>query len=247
MKTVLITGATSGIGRSTAELFLENGWKVIATGRRQERLAKLQEVFDTERLHTLCFDVQDSAATLSLLEKVPAEFSKIDVLVNNAGLGLGTLPAHQVALADWTTMIDTNITALVSLTHHLLPTLIEQQGLIVNLSSVAGTYPYLGGNVYGATKAFVRQFSLGLRSDLRGTAVRVTSLEPGMVETEFTGIRMRNPEAAAERFSNVKALTARDMARTILWVAEQPPHVNINAIEMMPTQQSFAGFHVEQN
>jgi serine 3-dehydrogenase len=169
------------------------------------------------------------------------------VLVNNAGLGLGTLPAHQVALADWTTMIDTNITALVSLTHHLLPTLIEQQGLIVNLSSVAGTYPYLGGNVYGATKAFVRQFSLGLRSDLRGTAVRVTSLEPGMVETEFTGIRMRNPEAAAERFSNVKALTAGDMARTILWVAEQPPHVNINAIEMMPTQQSFAGFHVEQN
>jgi serine 3-dehydrogenase len=169
----------------------------------------------------------------------------IDLLINNAGLALGTQPAQKADLAAWHTMIATNVTALVTLTHTLLPGLVERQGAVINLSSVAATYPYPGGNVYGGTKAFVEQFSLGLRSDLHGTGVRVTSIEPGMVETEFTTVRTGGDQAASDAlYRGATPMTAEDIAATMLWVATLPPHLNINRLELMPVSQSFAGFQV---
>ena len=245
-RTALVTGATSGIGEAMTHRLVNDGWYVIATGRRRERLDALQAALPAGRCMPLCFDIQDAAARSAAIDMVLADVDGLDLLVNNAGLALGTAPAQQVDPADWHTMIATNVVGLVAISHALLPALIARRGLIVNLSSVAGTYSYPGGNVYGATKAFVRQFSLGLRCDLVGTGVRVTSLEPGMVETEFTGIRRRDPDAAREFYAGVNALQADDMARMVAWIAEQPEHVNINAIEVMPTGQTWAGFHVER-
>lgn len=245
MKTVLVTGATAGIGEACARAFVEAGWRVIATGRRAERLDALVEELGADRVHPCVFDVRDEAARDAALADLPAEFSTIDCLVNNAGLALGTAKAQDADLGDWKTMIETNVTALISLTHALLPKLIESKAVIVNLSSVAATYPYTGGNVYGGTKAFVRQFSLGLRSDLSGTGVRVTSIEPGMVETEFTLVRTGGDQAASDTlYAGVNPLTGTDIADVVFWVASQPPHVNINALELMPVNQSFAGFQV---
>ncbi|MDE8650831.1 SDR family NAD(P)-dependent oxidoreductase [Novosphingobium album (ex Liu et al. 2023)] len=245
MKTVLVTGATAGIGEACARTFARAGWRVIATGRRAERLDALVAEFGADVIHPCLFDVRDEAARDIALDSLPAEFAGIDCLVNNAGLALGTSPAQASDLADWKVMIDTNVTALVSLTHKLLPGLIARKGGIVNLSSVAATYPYTGGNVYGASKAFVRQFSLGLRSDLAGTGVRVTSIEPGMVETEFTLVRNGGDQAASDQlYAGVNPLTGADIAETVLWVASLPPHMNINALELMPVNQSFAGFQV---
>lgn len=169
--------------------FAAAGWKVIATGRRAERLQALAAELPAGQVHTAAFDMRDARALSDAIDAVPAAFADIDVLVNNAGLALGTAPAQQADLAQWQQMIDTNVTALVTLTHRLLPALIARRGAIINIASVAATYPYTGGNVYGGTKAFVQQFSLGLRSDLHGTGVRVTSIEPGMAETEFTLVR----------------------------------------------------------
>lgn len=181
------------------------------------------------------------------LDALPERFAGIDLLVNNAGLALGTRPAQEAELVDWHTMIDTNVRALVTLTHALLPTLIARKGAIINLSSVAGRYPYPGGNVYGGTKAFVTQFSLGLRSDLHGTGVRVTSIEPGMAETEFTLVRTHGDQAASDRlYAGAHPMTAEDIAEAIFWVATLPPHVNVNRLELMPTSQSFAGFQVHR-
>jgi len=194
------------------------------------------------------FDVRDEAAMRAALDAVPAQFRNIDLLVNNAGLAQGTLPAQKAEITDWHTMIDTNVRALVVLTHALLPTLIERQGAIVNISSTAATYPYTGGNVYGGTKAFVSQFSLGLRADLHGTGVRVTALEPGMAETEFTLVRTHGDQAASEAlYKGAHPMTAEDIAETIWWVANLPPHLNINRLEMMPTRQSFAGFQIARD
>lgn len=163
----------------------------------------------------------------------------------NAGLALGTAPAQEARLDDWKTMIETNVTALVSLTHKLLPALVERRGAVINIASVAATYPYVGGNVYGGTKAFVRQFTLGLRSDLHGTGVRVTSIEPGMVETEFTLVRTGGNRDAHDRlYGGAEPMTADDIAETVCWVAARPPHLNINALELMPVSQSYAGFQV---
>lgn len=242
--TILITGATSGFGQATVRRFAKEGWKVIGTGRRAERLealaAELGSVF-----HGLAFDITDEDATEKALAALPDDFREIDILVNNAGLALGTAPAPQVALKDWQTMVDTNITGLLNITHHLLPTLIERKGIVVNLASVAAHYPYTGGNVYGGTKAFLRQFSLGLRSDLHGKGVRVTSIEPGMCETEFTLVRTGgNQEASDNLYKGVNPITADDIANTIYWVASQPKHININSLELMPVNQSFAGFQV---
>jgi serine 3-dehydrogenase (NADP+) len=171
----------------------------------------------------------------------------VDVLVNNAGLALGTAPAFEADLEQWRTMIDTNVTGLVTLTYRLLPTLIERKGAIINISSVAATYPYSGGNVYGATKAFVRQFSLGLRSDLHGKGVRVTSIEPGMAETEFTLVRTGGNEAASEKtYKGANPMTGEDIAETLFWVADLPPHLNVNRLEIMPVSQSFAGFQIDR-
>ena len=181
------------------------------------------------------------------LSALPESFRGIDVLVNNAGLALGTAPAQQASLEDWQTMIDTNITGLVTLTHRLLPGLIERKGAIINLSSVAADYPYPGGNVYGATKAFVQQFSLGLRSDLHGTGVRVTSIEPGMAETEFYLVRTRGNQADSDTFyRGAHPLTAEDIAGAVYWVATLPPHININRLELMPVNQSWAGFQINR-
>ena len=244
MRTAFITGGTSGIGEATVRAFVAAGWRVVTTGRRTERLAALRESLG-DAVRTLAVDVRDSAAMEAAIDGLPAEFATIDLLVNNAGLALGTAPAQDAKIDDWQTMIDTNISALVAVTRTLLPRLIERKGAIVNLSSVAATYPYSGGNVYAGTKAFVRQFSLGLRADLHGTGVRVTSIEPGMVETEFTVIRTGGDQAASDKlYGGVDPMTGADIAATLLWVAELPPHLNINTLELMPVNQSFAGFAV---
>lgn len=245
MKTALVTGATSGIGEACARAFVAAGWRVIGTGRRAERLDALKAELGADTFHAAIFDVRDEAARDAAFAALPAEFAGIDCLVNNAGLALGTEPAQSASLDSWKTMIDTNVTALVSLTHKLLPALVARKGAIVNLSSVAATYPYTGGNVYGGTKAFVHQFSLGLRSDLAGTGVRVTSIEPGMVETEFTLVRTGgNQQASDNLYGGANPMTAEDIAGTVLWVATLPAHLNINTLELMPVSQSFAGFQV---
>jgi serine 3-dehydrogenase (NADP+) len=244
-KTALITGATAGIGEAAARAFVAAGWRVIATGRRAERLEALVASLGADKVHAAVFDIRDEAARDHALAGLPGAFRGVDLLVNNAGLALGTNPAQTADLAQWKTMIDTNVTALASLTHKLLPALIARRGAIINVSSVAATYPYTGGNVYGGTKAFVKQFSLGLRSDLHGTGVRVTSIEPGMVETEFTIVRTGGDKAASNAFyRGAKPMTGEDIAAAMLWVAELPPHLNINSLELMPVTQSFAGFQV---
>ena len=243
--TALITGASSGFGAAAARRFVAAGWRVIATGRRADRLQMLVDELGAARVHAAVFDIRDATAMATALDALPADFRDIDLLVNNAGLALGTLPAQQASLDDWRTMIDTNITSLVTLTHRLLPALIARKGAIVNISSIAGSYPYPGGNTYGGTKAFVTQFSLGLRSDLHGTGVRVTSIEPGMAETEFTLVRTHGDQSASEKlYTGASPMTAEDIAETIFWVASLPPHLNINRLELMPVTQSFAGFQV---
>ena len=246
-KTILITGATAGFGAAAVARFIDSGWRVIATGRRAERLQALVDRHGGERLLVAAFDIRDADAMEAALASIPGPFRDIDVLVNNAGLALGTAPAQQADLAQWRQMIDTNVTALATLTHALLPTLIERRGAIINISSIAGTYPYPGGNVYGGTKAFVSQFSLGLRSDLHGTGVRVTSIEPGMAETEFTLVRTGGDQAASDiLYEGARPMTADDIAGVIHYVATLPPHLNINRLEIMPVSQSFAGFQVHR-
>lgn len=241
--TALVTGATSGIGAATVRALAGAGWQVVGTGRRADRLDTLAgEIGDA--MHPLPFDIGDDGAIAAALAALPERFRAMDLLVNNAGLALGTAPAQQADLAQWRRMVDTNITGLMTITHALLPALIARKGMIVNIGSVAGTYPYPGGNAYGGTKAFVRQFSLGLRSDLHGTGVRVTCIEPGMVETEFTLVRTGSQQASDALYGNARPMTAEDIASTILWVAGQPPHLNVNSIELMPVTQSFAGFQV---
>lgn len=247
MKTALITGATSGIGAATARRFVAGGWRVIATGRRADRLGALADELGHDRLLPLAFDMRDEVEREAAVAGLPEAFAVIDLLVNNAGLALGTAPAQAASLADWTTMVDTNITSVLALTHRLLPGLVERRGAIVNLSSVAASYPYTGGNVYGATKAFIRQFSLNLRADLHGTGVRVTAIEPGMVETEFTAVRTGSQAASDTLYTGANPMTGEDIADTIWWVATLPPHLNINTLELMPVSQSFAGFQVSRD
>ncbi len=245
--TVLITGATSGFGQAAARRFIGEGWKVVGTGRRAERLERLGGELGG-RFHGAIFDITDEQAMAAVIGTLPDGFRDIDVLVNNAGLALGTTPAPQVPLEDWKTMVDTNVTGLLAITHLLLPGLIERRGMIVNLSSVAAHWPYSGGNVYAATKAFLRQFSLGLRSDLHGKGVRVTSIEPGLCESEFTLVRTGGDREAYDRlYGGAHALQPEDIANTIFWVASQPPHVNINSLEIMPVSQSWAGFQVHKD
>ena len=243
-KTAFITGATSGFGRAAAKRFVEAGWQVVGSGRRAERLDALHAELG-DAFHPACFDIRDEAAVRAALDALPQKFRGIDLLVNNAGLAQGTKPAQEAQLSDWRTMIDTNITALVTLTHALLPVLIERKGAIVNVSSTAANYAYAGGNVYGGSKAFVSQFSLNLRADLHGTGVRVTALEPGMAETEFTLVRTHGDQSASDAlYAGVDAMSANDIADTIFWIATLPPHLNVNRLEMMPTRQSFAGFQL---
>ncbi|MDT0576758.1 SDR family NAD(P)-dependent oxidoreductase [Croceicoccus sp. F390] len=247
IRTALVTGATSGIGEACARAFVAAGWQVIATGRRGERLRSLRDALGDSVL-PLAFDIRDDAARAAALAGLPERFAAIDCLINNAGLALGTGPAQAADPGDWQTMVDTNIGALLAMTHVLLPRLIERRGAIINLSSVAATYPYPGGNVYAATKAFVTQFSLALRADLGGTGVRVTSIEPGMVETEFTLVRTGGDQDASHAlYGGMQPMTGDDIAATVLWVAQLPPHLNINRLELMPVAQSFGPFQVARN
>lgn len=241
-KTVLITGATAGIGQAAARAFAGAGWRVIGTGRRADRLDALKAELG-DAFTPLTFDVRDTAARDAALDGVGA----IDCLINNAGLAAGLDKAQDASLDNWRKMIDTNVTALVEITHKLLPGLIERRGAIINLSSVAASYPYPAGNVYAGTKAFVRQFSLDLRCDLAGTGVRVTSIEPGMVETEFTLVRTGSQQASDDLYRGADPMTGEDIANTMLWVATLPPHLNINALELMPVNQSWQGFAVNRN
>jgi serine 3-dehydrogenase len=244
-KTVLITGATAGFGRATARRFIQGSWNVIGTGRRAKRLRELQEELGDGFL-PLEIDMRDREAVESLAG-LSQPRSEIDLLLNNAGLAP---PTAALPDTDWDRIeqvIDTNITGLVALTRVLLPKLIERRGQIINLSSVAATYPYKGGAVYAGTKAFVRQFSLDLRCDLAGTGVRVTSVEPGMAETEFTLVRTDGDKEASDKlYAGMNPLTAEDHAELFWWLANLPPHININTIELMPVSQSWAGFTVSR-
>lgn len=246
--TILITGATAGIGAAAARLFVRSGWKVIGTGRRHDRLEQLVSELGAGNFYPMALDIREEAAVAAAIESLPPAFLHIDALINNAGLAKGSAPAQDASLSDWRQVIDTNIVGLLAITKALLPTLIERRGLIINLSSVAATYPYRGGNVYAASKAFVRQLSLNLRSDLHGTGVRVTSIEPGMVETEFTLVRNGGDQTASDAlYRGMNPMTAEDLAATLLWVAEQPSHLNVNSIELMPVTQSFAGFEIARS
>ncbi|KAF1723627.1 MAG: SDR family NAD(P)-dependent oxidoreductase [Pseudoxanthomonas sp.] len=246
-RTALITGATSGFGAAAVRRFVAAGWRVIATGRRADRLQALVDALGADKVHAAAFDIRDETALDAALDALPAAFRDIDLLVNNAGLALGTAPAQQASLDDWRTMIETNVLALVTVTRRLLPLLVERKGAIINIGSIAGSYPYPGGNTYGGTKAFVRQFSLGLRSDLHGTGVRVTDIEPGMAETEFTLVRTHGDQSASDKlYAGAQPMTADDIAEQIFYVATLPPHLNINRLEIMPVTQSFAGFQVHR-
>jgi serine 3-dehydrogenase (NADP+) len=245
-KTVFITGATAGIGAASSRKFVEAGWRVIGTGRRHDRLDALAAELG-EAFHPLGLDMTTTDHFADAIDSLPAPFGAIDLLINNAGLAPPMSPLQDAPQGPLDTVLETNIDGLVALTRTLLPGLIERKGAIINLSSVAATYPYRGGAVYAGSKAFVRQFGLGLRCDLAGTGVRVTSIEPGMVETEFTLVRTGGDQAASDAlYANMNPMTAEDIADTIFWVATLPPHVNINALELMPTSQSWAGFTVER-
>ena len=244
----LVTGASSGIGEAVARRYAAAGVKVIAAARREERLGGLVDDFGEDLIFVSVLDVRDLAAIEQLVTSLPPAFADVDVLVNNAGLALGLEPAQDAVLDNWERMIETNCTGLVYMTRALLPGMVaRRRGHVVNMGSIAGTYPYPGGNVYGATKAFVHQFSLGLRADLHGTGVRVTSIEPGLIGgTEFSEVRFGDAEKAAGVYAGTKPLGPEDIATAVEWVTSQPEHVNVNVLELMPVGQSFAALPVER-
>ncbi len=245
--TILITGATAGFGAAAARRFAKDGAKLVLAGRRKERLDELKAEL-TVPVHTLVLDVRERAGVEKAISGLPAEFAAIDVLVNNAGLAQGLDPAHKANLDDWDVMVDTNIKGLMYVARAVLPGMVERKrGHIINLGSVAGTYPYPGGSVYGGSKAFVEQFSLNLRNDLGGSNVRVTCIEPGMCDTEFSTVRFKGDKGKADAvYQGMKPLSADDIAYQIHWVASLPAHVNINTLEIMPVAQSWAGFAVHR-
>lgn len=245
--TVFVTGASSGFGAAIARRYAKEGAKIVAAARRLDRLQALAGEFGRERILPLELDVGDRATVAAAVADLPEAFAQVDVLVNNAGLALGLSPAPGADLDDWDRMIRTNCAGLAYVTRALLPGMrARDRGHVVNIGSVAGTYPYPGGNVYGATKAFVRQFSLNLRSDLHGTGVRVTCIEPGLCSgTEFSEVRFGGDrERVAAVYAGMTPLTPEDIAETVAWVSAQPPHVNVNSVELMPVAQSFAAFQV---
>lgn len=245
---VFITGASAGFGAEMARTFVSHGHRVVLAARRTDRIADLaRELGDSALAVTL--DVSSRASIEAAMAGLPPEWRAIDVLVNNAGLALNTAPAHEVPLEDWETMIATNCQGLVTMTRAVLPDMVARgSGLVINIGSVAGHYPYPGGNVYGATKAFVEQFTLNLRADLAGTGVRATNIAPGLCGgTEFSNVRFKGDDAAAAKvYENTQPLTAKDIADTAYWIATLPPHVNVNSIELMPTCQGFSPFAVKR-
>jgi len=246
--TVFVTGASSGFGAAVARRFATAGARIVAAARRADRLKDLAAELGP-RVLPVTLDVTDRNAVAETVAGLPQEFAQVDVLVNNAGLALGLNPAQDADLDDWDQMIDTNCKGLVYCTRAILPGMVaRRRGHVINLGSVAGTYPYPGGNVYGGTKAFVHQFSLNLRSDLHGTRVRVTCVEPGMADTEFSTVRFSGDRAKADAvYAGMQPMTADDIAESIYWAATLPEHVNVNTIELMATAQSFAPFQVARD
>lgn len=245
-----ITGVTSGFGAACARRFAAHGWTLILCGRRQDRLEALRaELAATAPVHAFPLDVRDETAVNAALAALPVEFSEVDLLVNNAGLALGLEPAHRCDMDDWQRMIDTNIKGLLYCTRAILPGMVARnRGHIVNIGSVAGNYPYPGGNVYGATKAFVKQFSLNLRADLLGTRVRVTNIEPGLAESEFSLVRFKGDDSKAARiYEGTQPLRPEDIADIVYWAATCPAHININRVEVMPVNQAFAPFAISRD
>ena len=246
---VFITGATAGFGAAMARTFVKNGHKVLISGRREDRLQALSAELGAAA-RPVVLDVTDKASIKAALDSLPAEWQPIDVLINNAGLALGVAPAHEASLEDWDTMIATNCSGLVAMTRAILPAMVARgSGTVINLGSVAGDTPYPGGNVYGATKAFVEQFTLNLRADLVGTGVRATNLAPGLCGgTEFSNVRLKgNDAAAAKVYEGTEPLKAEDIANTAFWIATLPPHININRIEMMPTCQGYGPLNIKRS
>lgn len=248
MKTAFVTGASSGFGRAICRTLIGKGYRVIGGARRMDKLQALEAELGAN-FTALALDVTDPVSLETAVEKIRDASLQIDLLVNNAGLALGLEPAHKASVEDWETMIDTNNKGLVYMTRAVLPGMVERnRGHVINIGSTAGSWPYAGGNVYGATKAFVRQFSLNLRTDLHGTALRVTDIEPGLVGgTEFSNVRFKgDDDKAGKTYENTQALTPEDVTETVWWVATLPKHVNINTVEMMPVSQSFAGLSVHR-
>jgi 3-hydroxy acid dehydrogenase/malonic semialdehyde reductase len=247
--TVFITGATSGFGKSCARKFAEAGRPLVLAGRRTERLEALQrELGGKAKVHILTLDIRDRTAVEDLSSRLPEAFREVEVLVNNAGLALGLESAPRANLDNWDTMVDTNIKGLIYCTWALLPGMVARnRGHIVNIGSVSGTWPYPGGNVYGGTKAFVKQFSRNLRADLLGTRVRVTNIEPGMAETEFSQVRFKGDAALAGRvYQGTDSLTPEDIADVVFWAVSRPERVNINSVEVMPTCQAWGPLAVHR-
>lgn len=252
VKTVMVTGASSGFGLETARRFAGEGHRVIVAARRKERLEtlkrELDEEFGTDTVFVMPLDVTSEEQIDAMMASLPEAFSEIDVLVNNAGLALGLEPAHEANLDDWHRMVDTNIKGLYLMTRKILPGMVERRhGHIINIGSIAGNYAYPGGNAYGATKAFVKQFTRNLRADLLGTQIRVTNIEPGLAETEFSLVRFDgDKDKADDVYKGTEPLTAEDIAEAVIWAAEQPQHVNINSIELMPTSQAWAALAIDK-
>ena len=243
---VLITGASAGFGKALAERLVANGHRVIGCARRIDKLNALAEILG-ENFLPVVMDVSDTDSIPQIVADLPDDFKHIDVLVNNAGLALGTEPAHKASLDDWMQMVDTNVKGLMSLTHAVLPDMVERDsGYIINVGSIAGSWPYFGGNVYGATKAFVKQFSLNLRADLVGTQVRVTNIEPGVVAgTEFSNVRYHgDDDKAAKVYDGFKTMTGEDIGDILLWLIDSPAHINVNRLEVMPVAQTYNGLTV---
>ncbi|MEZ9303009.1 SDR family NAD(P)-dependent oxidoreductase [Vibrio breoganii] len=248
-KIAFITGATSGFGKAAAHRFAKEGWSLVLSGRRIERLLDLKEELSVP-VHVMQLDVRDADAVKQAVDALPDEFSSVTALVNNAGLALAPQGAPEVELSDWHTMIDTNVTGLVNVTHALLPTLIKTGAgaTIINVGSIAGQWPYPGSHVYGASKAFVKQFSYNLRCDLQGTGVRVTDLSPGIAETEFTLVRTKGDQSASDNlYQGTTPLSAEDIAEQMYYIASLPEHININRVEVMPTRQAWSPFAIERD
>lgn len=250
-QTLFVTGATSGFGLATAKRFARVGWNIIIAGRRVERLAEIEEELTGQcNVLSLTLDVSDQKAVANAVADLPVEFADVCTLINNAGLALGTAPAQDCNLTDWHQMIETNNKGLVNVTHALLPTLIKHGAgaSIINIGSTAGHWPYPGGNVYCATKAFVEQFSYGLRSDLQGTGVRVTNLAPGLAESEFSLVRTGGDQAAYDQlYAGAHAIQPEDVAETNYWLATLPSHLNVNQLEVMPVSQTWAPWSIHRS
>lgn len=249
MKTAFVTGASSGFGRAICRTLVAKGYRVIGGARRMDKLQALEHELG-DNFIPLALDVTDGQSISAAVAQINEAASSINVLVNNAGLALGIERAPACSAENWQRMIDTNITGLAMVTHAVLPQMVEaDSGMIINMGSIAGTYPYPGGNVYGASKAFVRQFSLNLRADLAGTRVRVSNIEPGLCSgTDFSVVRLNGDLNAVDAlYRDVQAILPEDIAATVAWIAEQPPHVNINTLEIMPVAQSSAALNVARN